>query len=563
MSHSFACPRRRRSLQSLGLALALIQTLSLWATDFHCDAVNGNDDHSGTAEQPWRSLARANSARLQPGDRLLFRGGQTFVGNLRIEAADAGTVEQPVVIGSYGEGRATLEAGDGTGVLVENAGGIRLENLVVIGSGPARNQGSGVSFQNRRADAARLKSVRIENVEARGFGRHGIVFYGERAGFEQVRLLRCVASTNRDGGIELTGGLPWDSPEYVHADVEVRDCQAFDNTGNPDFLGNHSGSGIVVYQVDGALIEHCVAHHNGVRCRSPAGGPVGIWTCASRRVVIQHCESYANQTGAMDGGGFDIDGGSTECVLQYNFSHDNDGTGFMVYTYAQASHTDRDNVVRFNFSVRDAKKAPGHGGILVGNHGASEHNLLVCHNTVIAGSNSLAAVSTMGRNLEVHFHNNIFVSEGEAPLVAIEQPEAGVRFEQNLYWRNGQPFLALWDKRRIHSLEDWRSLGQEQRDGQPLGLFADPLLNGVLRATNAPNVAGSATVLAYCPGPGSPASKGGLNLRELYGPRAGERDWLGRALAPTGPFPLGAAAEAPAGNPATGSAIQSEETKSR
>jgi len=59
--------------------------------------------------------------------------------------------------------------------------------------------------------------------------------------------------------MEVAGRLPWDSPNYAHADVRVRHCQAFDNTGDPDYQKNHSGSGIVLYQVDGGAIEHCVA----------------------------------------------------------------------------------------------------------------------------------------------------------------------------------------------------------------------------------------------------------------------------------------------------------------
>jgi hypothetical protein len=67
------------------------------------------------------------------------------------------------------------------------------------------------------------------------------------------------------------------------------------------------------------------------------GGPCGIWTAASRRVVIQQCDSFDNRTGrAADGDGFDLDGGCVECVLQYDYSHGNDGAGILVYTYGGA-----------------------------------------------------------------------------------------------------------------------------------------------------------------------------------------------------------------------------------
>lgn len=79
--------------------------------------------------------------------------------------------------------------------------------------------------------------------------------------------------------------------------------------------------------MNGAVIERSVARDNGYL--SDAGnGPIGIWTFKSRGVTIQYNGSYRNRTGGeKDGGGFCLDLNTSESVLHYNHSHDNQGAG--------------------------------------------------------------------------------------------------------------------------------------------------------------------------------------------------------------------------------------------
>src|SRR5580658_4669450 len=75
----------------------------------YCFSPAGSDDAGdGSAARPYQSIARANTLSLHPGDRVLFEAGKTFAGNFRLER-DSGTARQPIVIGSYGAGRATID----------------------------------------------------------------------------------------------------------------------------------------------------------------------------------------------------------------------------------------------------------------------------------------------------------------------------------------------------------------------------------------------------------------------------------------------------------------------
>jgi hypothetical protein len=503
-----------------------------------CD---GDDSAPGTNRNAaWRTVERVNRARLEPGDRVLFQAGRTFAGNLRLTAEDAGTATLPLTIGSLGDGRATIFAGAGTGVSVENAGGIVIENLVVVGAGITNNGGYGVLCNNTLTNATMLDHLVIDNVEVSGFGKHGILITGAPAGFRHVRVSHCVMRGNLLGGMEIAGRLPWDAPNYAHADVQVTQCQAFDNTGDPDYHKNHSGSGIVLYEVDGGLIDGCVAWNNGALNGSGGGGPVGLWTCASRRVVIEHCESYGNKTKGADGGGFDIDGGSEDCALQYNYSHDNDGPGLLVYTYPYASHADRGNVVRFNVSENDSRKSRTYAGLWVRNDGKGMSGVEVYNNTVLAGPWTGQAAAIHGEGVEARLRNNIFLSAGGSVPLRVEKPQAKLRFENNLYWREGSPVQVQWDRKVYSSLEEWRKeTGEEMLDGHPMGLFENPKLSAHAAGVRAGQFVGAANLQAFRPLPGSPAKERGLNL-----PSSGRdivsADFVGYRLPAIGSWPLGA-----------------------
>ncbi len=531
----------RFCLRVLASALVLSGRLPLPAADYFVTP-HGDDAAAGTSTNAaWRTLARVNQARLLPGDRVLFQGGESFPGNIVLTSEDSGSSNAPVVLDSFGTGRATILAGERTGIAVEDAHDVSLRNLIVVGAGRTNNAGFGIRCDNTLTNAVRLANLTITNVETRGFGVFGILVSGTHAGFEHVLISHCVMRDNLRGGMEVAGRLAWDSPAYAHADVRVQHCQAFDNTGDPNYLKNHSGSGIVLYQVDGGVMDHCQAWNNGALCQSSGGGGVGLWTCASRRVVIQHCESYANRTSSADGGGFDIDGGCVECVLQYNFSHDNDGPGLMVYSYPYASHTDRGSVVRFNVSVNDSRRGKRYAGLWVRTDGKEITGLEIYNNTVVIGPWTEQAALISSRDVEAHLRNNIFIATAPAIPLRVEDPADRVRFENNLYWREGGPTEVAWGAGTYSSLQDWRNgTGQESLNGQPTGLFADPALDLGRPDAATTGRRGSPALRAFRPLPHSPALAGGLDLRRRFGTGTGDRDLLGLPLVDR--YPIGAIA---------------------
>ncbi|MFW5872769.1 MAG: hypothetical protein ACOCVN_02160 [bacterium] len=63
---------------------------------------NGHDNNPGTSpNKPIKSIHRINQLKLKPGDKILFRRGDVFAGELMLSYS--GTKEKPIIISSYGE----------------------------------------------------------------------------------------------------------------------------------------------------------------------------------------------------------------------------------------------------------------------------------------------------------------------------------------------------------------------------------------------------------------------------------------------------------------------------
>ena len=76
---------------------------------YHVDATRGDDARDGLSPAAaWRSLNRVNKATLKPGDRVLFRRGETWRGQLM---SQSGSPSGAVTYGAYGEGDKPLLLG--------------------------------------------------------------------------------------------------------------------------------------------------------------------------------------------------------------------------------------------------------------------------------------------------------------------------------------------------------------------------------------------------------------------------------------------------------------------
>jgi hypothetical protein len=532
----------RGSKLLLGACLALLAATMVvedfaYAEDttYYVDSANGNDSNSGTSTTgAWRTINRANALNLETGDRLLFRGGQTFVGNLLLGAEDAGTATRPVQVGSYGTGRARISAGLGRGVRIYNAGGIEISRLLVSGAGRAAgNLVSGVEIYTDRGGATKFEHVRLANVEVSGFGDAGILLGaypadGTKSGFRDVRITNVSAHDNADAGIKSFGYFSSTASGWAHENVYVGSCRTYNNVGIPN-KGTNSGSGIVLGDVDGATIERCVAYNNGANNNHSGGGPVGIWAWDSNRVTIQHNESYNNKTGTLDGGGFDLDGGVTNSIVQYNYSHNNAGAGYLLAQFAGARPFGN-NVVRYNISENDGRKGL-YGAIHFWNGNGSNgiKDTEVYNNTVYVSPQAGAAPKAVrfhSATTNTHLRNNIFVTTGGVPLVDLVGGQSGLLFQGNDYWSSGAPFRIRHGGTTYTSLNSWRSATGQERNGMVnTGSNVNPGLVNPGGGGTIGNANRLSSLGAYKLGTNSPMIDAALDLGSLFGLNPGPSDF--------------------------------------
>jgi hypothetical protein len=337
------------------------------------------------------------------------------------------------------------------------------------------------------------------------------------------------------------GGLLTYAPEpAVHENVRVLRSRAHDNPGHPG-ASTHSGNGIVLGSVSGGEVAWCSAYRNGGANDLDEEGPAGIWTYHSDRVTIQFNESYDNRSGSgADGDGFDLDIGTTNSVLQYNYSHGNDGAGFLLWQAGPVPSGT--NLVRYNISENDARRN-GYGGISAG--GASP-GTRVLHNTVFVGASETAAgpepaaLAFLDAPSGYVFQNNAFVVASGLPLVTVglECPAPAVIIRGSAYHAGGGAFMVRWGDTSFDRLDTWRAATGQERDGDvDVGFFADPKLASPGHGGTVGDPAGLGALTAYRPGPGSPLIDAALALDAA---ERGDRDFSGAPVAAGGTADIGA-----------------------
>ncbi|NUP17505.1 MAG: right-handed parallel beta-helix repeat-containing protein [Streptomyces sp.] len=491
-------------------------------------SAGGDDSAQGTSkDDAWRSLARAGRAQLRPGDRLLLAGGDRFTGTITVGGDEAGSAEQPVILGSYGSGRATIVATDSAGISVHNTAGVEIRDLVLRGRGTARSHQAGVNLYHDTSDGGRLRHVTVSDIDASGF-QVGIGVGSTHAGtgFADVTVRRAELHGNQDAGL-LTYGPDFvpARPAYAHENIDIRDVHAYDNAGDPDAVYRPTGSGIVLGGVRDATVRDSSAHDNGSRAPANAYyGPAGIWAWDSRGVLIEHSSAYRNHTGTRtDGAGFGLDTSVFDSTLQYNLSFENDGGGY--YVFSRWQHPHRDNVIRYNISSNDGRKLPHNGALTV--NGSHIGNLRIYQNTVVmarASAGPGAVVRLRPHNSGVTIRNNLFVSDGYPFVVADADLSTNqVLFQGNQFHAATGQWTARWDDRLYMALATWRNAtGQERLDNRPTGTTASPCFDaGPLPVVATPSDA--RRLVPDCP-------HAGLDLRARFGTAQVADDYFGRPV---------------------------------
>jgi hypothetical protein len=513
----------------------------LYAATYYVSSA-GNDNNTGTSiTKPWATIDKVNKTKFTSGDRILFAGGSTFHGSLYFSENSKGTQANPIQVGSYGNGRATIRSETKAGLYAYNTAGYKISNLNFIGSGRTTNTSYGIFFY-MDLTAARLEYVVVDSVEVQGYKITGIVMgsWNKASGYDNVSVTNSIVHDIGDTGIGTFA-----EALNSHKNVYIGNNKVYNISGLPEKTNSHSGSGIVLGGANGAVIEYCEAYNSGWLNAWKNGGPVGIWGYMCNNLIIQYNESHHNRTGtSKDGGGFDIDGGCTNSIMQYNYSHDNEGAGYLIAQYNGAPPLNG-VIIRFNISENDGRKN-GYGGIHLWSSGANGgiQNVEIYNNTIY----SAPSASTMPKGAihvesagmrNINFRNNIIQTTGGVPLLYTAISD-GVRFEGNNYWSSGGKFLIIAQNTTYQSLAAWRHTGQEQIKGKTSGYSMNPELEDPGKGITLSNPRKLSSLTGYQLRNTSFLIEKGVNLAQQFALNPGKTDFYGNQLSQFNAMSIGA-----------------------
>ncbi len=306
------------------LLLATVVT-ALEAATYYVDSAAGKDANAGTSmSAPWKTLAKVNAASFQAGDRILFKSGSIWRGQLAPRSS--GGPDAPIVIDRYGKGTFPRIDGEGVAdtVLLRNVQQIELRNLEITNRGDGKGMRTGVHIFLDNFGTAKhivVSGLYIHDVNGTNEKKDngGIVFrtQGDRtpSRFDGLTIERNII-WKVDRSAIVAESFHWRRTHWFPSlDVVIRD----------NFVDDIGGDGIVPWATDSALIEHNIARNCN---RRAATYNAGIWPWSTDNSLLQLNEAYLTRT-TLDGQGFDSDYNSRNTVFQYNYSHDNEG-GFLL-----------------------------------------------------------------------------------------------------------------------------------------------------------------------------------------------------------------------------------------
>lgn len=403
---------------------------------YYVDSAGGSDDNDGKSPKtPWKTLSKISRTAFQPGTKILLKAGSIW--NEPLVPRSSGTADGLIVIDKYGEGPKPIINGDGEGaaVLLSNLEYIEVRNLEVTNTSDLASTRRGVYVTAGGQSAPGvldkggynrhiyLINLDVHDVTAEEGERWegGIVFLSlvseNPAAFEDVLVQGCTVKDTDANGMSFVSnynnrvGVSWGAKEYFPSkNIVFR--------GN--YIADVGGDGLYVNCANAPVMEY-----NTVTNTSWAQGAyAGMWPHNSSNAVMQFNEAYANRKVGGDGQGFDVDINCERTVVQYNYSHDNEGGFILLCTDGVEDGFNRDITVRYNISQND--------------------------------KDALFTLSGPISNVKI-YNNSFYVKEGITPAPRVvgsydwgagKNPQ-NVRFTNNIFYMNGNGQDSIIDRSNV------------------------------------------------------------------------------------------------------------------
>jgi hypothetical protein len=388
---------------------------------YYIDAETGDDDQSGhTPDEAWKTLTKVNSIVYHAGNRILFKSGTNYSGQLVFQGS--GTENHPIIVDSYGTGAKPAIHANGEypeALLLKNVEYWEVNNLDLSNDGPYREESRwGVRIcaeQFGEMSHIKLRGLNVHDVNGwlkksseEGCGIYWETLPGDPSWFNGLLIENChLTRTDRNG--------------ICGRHVFIKRAENWKPSLNVVIRGNLlvdiGGDAIKPWGCEGALVEYNIVRGARTRCDDYAAG---IWPWSCDNTLIQYNE-VSGVKGYKDGQAFDSDYNCRNTIFQYNYSHDNDG-GFMLICTPKPDENNVGcvgTVIRYNLSVNDHTRIFDIGG------GAKD--TYIYNNTIFVGNRLDVKLLNYGSWGEdnwsdgMHFYNNVFYADDGAILRVVSR----------------------------------------------------------------------------------------------------------------------------------------------
>lgn len=504
------------------LTIAIIVSIAcLGQNKTYYVSISGSDNADGlTPVTPWKTISKINAYNFQPGDKILFKGGDVWHGQLFPKGS--GTEGNPITLSSYGVGRPVIDIdeAEGAGIRLTDQSHWRITNMEIT-SGVCPKLGIGrqgivaISSKQNCFDL-QITDNKIHDI----WGQLGGA--SEYCGYNSCGVL---VKSNRQKEASHT--------EWKDVEISGNNIYRMDKCGiivlgcktgmhvHHNTITDTGGDGIYCGGCDYALIEYNIAKRTCLRSgyQSIVGDnnwwphTAAIWISDATGTIMQHNAVYDThrQPGNGDGEAYDFDFNCIRCIAQFNYSENN--CGFLLIM-----NKTFENIARYNVSVNDQTH-------LVQMQCSNEERNLIYNNVFYIDYGTVDLDFFCGNNgekdkfsLGAWFFNNIFYAIGQSffrtvyaigevigrkfdETTEVPKGKLGKLFFHNCYygpWMNGLP-------------------------NDPEAIIADPMLEAPGTVSNG-NLEMS-PLKAYQLKEGSPMINAGIRPVDM-----GNQDFFGNAL---------------------------------
>lgn len=518
-----------RKFFSIITSLILLATSVAGQDKTYFVSTSGNDNADGlSVATAWKSLDKINATTFQPGDKILFKAGDTWYGQLFMKGS--GSEGKPIILSSFGCGRPVINIGaaEGAGILIENQSWWEVYNFEVTSGAPPTvgigRQGIVITADKPGEEFNHfvVKDCYVHDIWGQMGGNTKYCGYNSCAILVMVNRVRPAAGST-------VVAAPARMNDVL---IENNRIERFDKCGiisrgprnnvvvRGNYMDNLGGDGIFVNGPYRGLIEYNEIHRSCMRSgyldlpgdQNWWPHTAACWIQNTEETIMQYNEVYDTGREPKNGDGFayDFDFNCVRCVAQYNYSKNNHGFLLLMYNIYE-------NIARYNISENDRTHLVQMQGSRLGDRNLLYNNVFYVDYGTLDLDFFIGNSAEDGRDPDIlgaYFFNNIFYATGQGRFrTAYSTGEtisrkfdetikpnipSGSMFLHNCYfgpWKNGLP-------------------------DDPEALVADPKFV-------APGTGGTGikTVGGYMLRPDSPCINTGM-----YVPLAGCKDYFGNCL---------------------------------